>query len=161
MTTTASVSYNGDGSSNLWTVPFAYLKKSHVFLTVDGVADTTFTWVTDSSIAATTTPPVGTNNVVISRTTPRSALDTVIPASGTFRGADINNQSLQALYVAEEGYDALVNILSLDTADSKWDADSKVIKNLAAPGSDNDAARKVDVDTVAGSATAAASLRFS
>ena len=106
MAFSARVEYTGDGSSNAWTVSFPYLKKSHVTLTVDGVPDATFTWITDSSIAATSIPGDGVA-VVIQRVTPRNALDTTIPASGTFRGADLNNQATQALYVADEAYDEI------------------------------------------------------
>src|SRR5210317_668278 len=106
MAFSARVEYTGNGSDNAWTVPFTYLKKSHVKLYVDGAEDTTFTWLTDSSIAATTTPGDGLT-VLIQRVTPRSTLDTTIPASGTFRGQDLNNQAIQALYVADEAYDTI------------------------------------------------------
>src|SRR5210317_1861142 len=106
MAFTARVEYTGDGSSNSWTVSFTYLKKTHVKLYINGVEDTTFTWITDSSIAATSTPGAGVT-VLIQRVTPRNALDTTIPASGTFRGADLNNQATQALYVADEAYDEI------------------------------------------------------
>lgn len=108
MAFSARVEYTGDGISNAWTVPFTYLKKTHVKLFVDGAEDTTFTWITDSSIAATTTPGDGLT-VLIQRITPRSTLDTTIPASGTFRGQDLNNQAIQALYVADEAYDEISN----------------------------------------------------
>lgn len=155
MATTTIYTYTGDGIINLWTVAFSYLKKSHVKLYIDDVEDTTFTWVTDSSIAATSTPGDGAE-VKVQRVTPRSALDTVLPNSGTFRGSDINNQSLQALYVAEEGYDALVNVLQLDPAVNEWDFQSYQSKNIPTPTTDDSAANKAYVDAVAGSATAAA-----
>ncbi len=155
MAVTTIMTYTGDGATNAWSISYDYLKKTHVKMYLDGVEDTTFTWLTDSSVAATSTPGSGVT-ITIKRETPRDVLDTVIPASGTIRGADLNNQAYQALYVAEEGYDALVNVLSLDTTDDTWDANSKIIKNVATPTASHHAARKDYVDAVAGSATAAA-----
>jgi len=136
----ASVEYTAAGGND-FTVTFGYLKKSHVKLYIDGVEDQTFTWLDATSIAATTTPTPGAT-VLISRTTPRNALVYEIPDSGTYKGADLNNQALQALYVAAEGYDALDNTISLDTNDNKWDADSKIIKNVVDPVAAQDVATK-------------------
>jgi hypothetical protein len=147
--------YAGDGTTNTWTVGFNYLNKPHVKLYIDGVEDETFTWITDSTIAATSVPADGAV-VTVQRETPRDALVTSIAVSGTLRGNDVNRIGLQALYVAEEGYDALTSVMNEDLADGKWDAQSKVIKDLGAPTNPNDAARYVDVTTIAGSAAAAA-----
>lgn len=155
MAKTTEYTYEGDGIINSWAVPFAYLKKSHVKVYIDDVEDTTFTWLTDSSVAATSTPADGAI-VRVKRVTPRDALDTVLGNSGTFRGNDINNQSRQALYVAEEGYDALVGVLQLDATVNEWDFGSYQSKNIPTPTSDDSAANKAYVDAVAGSATAAA-----
>ena len=130
------------GNPNSFTVPFSYLDRSHIEVYVNGVEDVTYTWLTASSVAVGVTLQ-DADTVVVKRVTPRSALTTVIPNSGTYRGEDINNQSLQALYVAEEGYDALIAVLSEDATGTYWDAVSKQIKNLSAPTADGDAATKL------------------
>ena len=142
----AQVTYTADGSSNDYTVTFGYLKKSHVSLFINGTEDQTFTWLDATSIAATTTPASGAE-VLITRTTPRDALVYEIPNSGTYKGADLNNQALQALYIAAEGYDALNNTIALDTGDNKWDADTKRIKNIVDPVAAQDVATKNYADT--------------
>jgi len=91
--------YTGNGVANSWTVGFNYLDKSHVQLFVNGVEDTTYTWITDSTIAATSVPANGAA-IVVQRVTPRNALVTTIAVSGTLRGNDVNRIGLQALYVA-------------------------------------------------------------
>lgn len=142
----AQVEYTADGVANDFTVTFGYLKKSHVKLYVNGVEDKTFTWIDSTSIAATTLPALN-DTVLITRNTPRAALVYEIPNSGTYKGADLNNQALQALYIAAEGYDALNNTISLDTNDNKWDADTKRIKNVQDPVDAQDVATKNYADT--------------
>jgi len=160
----AQVEYTANGVDNDYTVTFGYLKKSHVKLYINGVEDQTFTWLDSTSIAATTLP-ADQDVVLITRNTPRAALVYSIPNSGTYKGADLNNQALQALYIAAEGYDALENTISLDTNDNKWDADTKRIKNVTDPVDAQDVATKNYADTngssfaaqALASATAAAS----
>lgn len=155
----AQVTYAGDGSSNDWTVTFGYLKKSHVSLFIDGTEDQTFTWIDSTSIAATTVPASGAE-VLITRTTPRDQLVYEVPNSGTYKGADLNNQALQALYIAAEGYDALANTIALDTGDNKWDAATKRIKNIVDPVDAQDVVTKNYADSsgssILGQATTAA-----
>lgn len=139
------IPYEGDGATNAWTVPFDYLSRDHVKLYVDGVEDTTFTWITSSSIAATSTPGAGAI-VLVKRVTPRDALSVTIPNAGTLRGQDINAQSLQALYVAQEGYDALTSVMSVDTTTGLWDAAGIRMQDLADPQDAQDAATKNYVD---------------
>ena len=145
----------GTGDPNAFTVPFAYLQKTHVHVYVNEVEDLTFTWATDSSVAVGVSL-ADQDSVRVTRTTPRDALTTVIPNSGTYRGADINNQSLQALYVAEEGYDALIGVMGLDISDTYWDAVSKQIKNVADPSADQDAVTKLWAETSMSSQLASA-----
>ena len=139
--------YTGNGVANSWTVGCDYLSKEHIELWVNDVEDVTFSWITDSTIAATSVPANGAA-IIVKRVTPRSALVTSIPVSGTLRGNDVNRIGLQALYVAEEGYDALTSVLQEDLTDGKWDAESKVIKDLGTPVAATDAVTKEYVDDV-------------
>jgi hypothetical protein len=154
--------YTGDGVTNSWALGYNYLTKTHVHVYINGVEDLTYTWINDSTVAATSVP-ADQAVVLVARETPRSSLVTSIAASGTLRGNDVNRIGLQALYVAQEAYDDLTLTIQLDTNDNKWNAASKVIKNVATPVSANDAVNKDYVDDViqlyadaATSATAAA-----
>jgi hypothetical protein len=139
--------YTADGTANSWAIPFNYLSTEHVGLFVDGVEDETKTFLTASSLAATSVPTNGAS-VLVKRTTPRDTLITEIPNSGSYRGQDLNNQSLQALYIAQEAYDALTSVFSLDATDNKWDGDNKNIKDVLDPTNDQDAATKAYVDSI-------------
>lgn len=89
----------GDGVTNQFTVPFAYMDKSHIDVIVDGVV-ASFSWVNDSLIQITPTPTAGAH-VVRSRSTPTAPL-TAYPTSSILRGADLTRALTQSLYVAEE-----------------------------------------------------------
>ena len=142
---TTFATYAGDGATNEWTVPFPYLSKDHVHVYVNDVEDLEFTWLTGSMVAASVTPAAG-STVLVKRNTPRNALTVVIPNAGTLRGKDINTQSLQALYISEEAYDALADVLRSNFSGTAWDAQNRNISNLSDPESDQDAATKKYVD---------------
>jgi hypothetical protein len=68
---------------------------------------------------------------------------------------DLDDSNIQVFHAAQEAIDTSNDGITL-ADDDKWDAQSKIIKNVATPTSDNDASTKAYVDTVAGSASAAA-----
>jgi len=146
------VLYEGDGAQTDYSVPFGYLDASHISVSVDDV-DSTFTFLTSNTIQMDSAPADGAS-VKVFRTTP-TALQVTIPAAGVFRGDDINNQTLQALYLTEESVDALGSTLSEDDS-GHLDADSRKIKNLTDPTEDQDAATKAYVDSTTASDVAAA-----
>lgn len=104
--------YAGNGVTATFSVTFGYLSKSHISVTVNGVA-ASFTWPTDSTVTISPTPGNGTA-IVIRRNTPTSALTDFTDGSGTFE-AQLDTLSLQTAYVTEEIRD-LVNDLSFGGA---------------------------------------------
>ena len=60
--------------------------------------------------------------------------------------ADLDNSALQTFHVAQEALDTAESSITADP-DGTFDAANKRIKNLAAPVNNNDAARKVDIDS--------------
>lgn len=96
--------YNGDGSTQNFTVAFGYIDEDHVSIEVDGAAVAS-TWVNSTTIRATVAPAVGTGNVKVRRTTPTTALVTYADGSG-LTADDLNSSNLQSLYISEETKDA-------------------------------------------------------
>lgn len=98
--------YTGDGSTNIFSVPFPYLEESDVYCTVDGVAYTSFTFPTSSTIQlGLTAAALNGSVVVVYRNTAIASPDV------TFQGpsldpADLNTAFLQVLYAAQELNDA-------------------------------------------------------
>jgi hypothetical protein len=139
------VEYTGDGSTVLYTVPFPYLDRTHVTATVDGVS-ATFTWTTSTSITLTNTPALD-SRIKIQRKTSQSSrvVDYSVPSS--LDETTLDNDSLQAFYMAQEALDEARDALATPTSTSAyWDAESKQIKNVADPTADQDAATKNYVD---------------
>lgn len=60
--------------------------------------------------------------------------------------ADLDNSALQTFHVAQEALDTAESSITADP-DGTFDAANKRIKNLAEPVNNNDAARKVDIDS--------------
>jgi len=145
-------------------VPFPYLAQSHVKLYINGVEDTAFQWISDGAIVPSLAVVAG-DTVVVKRVTPRAALITELPTTGTLKGSDLNEQSLQAVYVATEAADGLREGLALDEAtETYWEAApqgvNRLMKNVLDPVNAQDAVTKgwydAEVTTQTGAAATSA-----
>lgn len=139
------------GGGNEFVVPFPYLLQSHVKLYVNGVEDTGKTWPSDGMVRASVTITAG-DIVVVKRETPRAALLTTLPDTGALSSDDMNEQSLQAVYVATEAADGLREGLALDEAtESYWEGaptgSNRILKNVIDPSAAQEAATKGWYDT--------------
>lgn len=87
------------------------------------------------------------STVTISRVTDISTLVTVFQDGASLRASDINALISQINYALEEFGDNTTSALGKNITQTAWDATSLRITNLAQPTADNDAVRKVDVDS--------------
>lgn len=150
----SSDTYTSAGATQ-YDLTFNYLDQDHVSVFVDGVEDTTFTWVNASRIQLSATPSVGAT-VLITRTTPKTEdlLEVDWTNGSAITESNLDTSDLQLLYIAQEAFDATDSLISLDT-DNKWDAGNKILKNLAEPTSANDAVRLTDISSYLTNAQAA------
>ena len=144
--------YVGDGVQTDFSIPFSYLREAYVKVSIDGV-DTSFTFQT-ASLTRLASAPAADAVVKVYRETKRDGLLVSVPGGGAITSTILNEQATQALHVAEEAFDALIDVISLD-ASGLWDADSRRIINVADPTNDQDAATKAYADSLVAAVPAA------
>ena len=92
-------------------------------------------------------PMAATDQVRITRTTPVSSLERTFSDGSVLKASDLNTQNKQALFGVQEQVDGGIGSLPIDV-DDKYDAGSRVIKNVGTPTNDMDAVTKDYVDNV-------------
>jgi len=148
------INYTGDGVTDTFSITFTYQDTSEISVTVDGVAETGLTFPSTSSVQLTSAP-ASSALVQVRRTTDLTARSVDFASGSILTEEDLDDSNIQVFHAAQEAVDKSNDGITLD-ADDKWDAQSKVIKNVGTPTNNDDAAPKSYVDSVAGSASAAA-----
>lgn len=138
--------YRGNGSTTDFNVPFDYLAKKFVKVTVDSreklggdYGDTTkdYFFVDKTTIRFNTAPASGTE-IIIRRYT--SATDRIVSFkdASVLKAKDLDVSTVQTIHIAEEGRDVINDALIVDK-EGNWDARGKRIVNVGDPINDNDA----------------------
>jgi hypothetical protein len=160
--------YSTDGSVRDFNITFPFLRESDVRVTVfDSVGnelsntadydvaiqkpDATFqirvvAYGTINNVDGGTALASG-YTVTISRVTDISTLITVFQDGASLRAEDINALISQINYALEEFGQNTTTALGKNITQTAWDATNLRITNLAQPTADNDAMRKVDIDS--------------
>lgn len=152
------VYHNGDGGTAGFNVPFGYLSQSHVEVYVDDVLKTEgagnhYTWTSPSTITFTAgnEPGAGTDNILFKRVTPKATRNVDFQDASSLTEAEMDEDSNQLFYIAQEAFDEVSSVLSL-TAANVWDAESKRIINVGTPTASTDAATKAYADSISAAA---------
>lgn len=138
--------YQGNGSTTDFSVPFDYLAKKFVKVTVDSreklggdYGDTTkdYFFVDKTTIRFNTAPASGTE-IIIRRYT--SATDRIVSFkdASVLKAKDLDVSTIQTIHIAEEGRDIINDALIVDK-EGNWDAKGHRITNVGAPVADSDA----------------------
>ena len=138
--------YQGNGSTTDFNVPFDYLAKKFVKVTVDSreklggdYGDTTkdYFFVDKTTIRFNTAPASGTE-IIIRRYT--SATDRIVSFkdASVLKAKDLDASAIQTIHIAEEGREIINDALIVDK-EGNWDARGHRIVNVGDPIGDNDA----------------------
>lgn len=137
--------YTGNNSTDTFAIPFTYTATSEISVTVDGVAQTGLTFPSASSVQLTSPPATGTL-VQVRRATDLSARAVDYVSGSVLTEEDLDNANIQVFHAAQEAIDTSNDGITLGS-DDKWDAQSKVIKNVADPVANTDAVNKQFIST--------------
>lgn len=97
------VNYTGDGSNRIYSIPFPYLDRSHIYVQVNGV-DVTYAWLNDQTIQTISAPPNGAK-VSVLRITPRDERLVDFVDASVLTEADLDLNALQTFYIVQEAVD--------------------------------------------------------
>ena len=137
--------YTGDGSTTTFSITFDYQSQSEISVTVDGVAQSGFTFPSSTQVQLTAAP-AASSLVRIRRTTSLTAREVDFASGSVLTEEDLDNSNIQVFHAAQEAIDTANGAITLDD-DDKWDAQSKVIKNVANPVNNTDAVNKQFIST--------------
>ena len=135
----AQVSYTGDGSTTQYSITFPFLDSTHVKAFIGGVATTAFT--ISSSTLTFTSAPANSAVIRIERQTPTSSRLVDFTDGSVLTESDLDRSADQNFYIAQEISDANQSAMTIG-ADDKFDAQNKIIKNVANPVDNQDAVTK-------------------
>jgi len=95
------VTYTGNGATTQFAVPFGYIRREHIQVSLNGTVTTAFTWVNDGTIQMNTAPA---NAVVVKvlRITPVSASLVDFTDGSTPVAKDFDTANTQNLYTNQE-----------------------------------------------------------
>ena len=135
----AQVTYTGNGSTTQYSITFPFLDSSHVKAFINGVETTAFT--ISSSTLTFNSAPANSAVVRIERQTPISSRIVDFTDGSVLTESDLDKSADQNFFVAQEITDDSQSTMKIAT-DDKFDAQNKVIKNVANPVNPQDAVTK-------------------
>ena len=147
---------SGDGTTRQFQIPFPYVKKDHIIVSLNQIANTNFVYINDTTIEFAALNSVATNEqettgapktgieILISRETPLlNALVDFVDGS-TLTASDLDTAVLQLLYGLQEAKDDTA--AGINFTPVGLDASNNPIINVQDPTNAQDATTKKYVD---------------
>lgn len=139
------VQYTGDGSTQVYNVPFHYINQTDIHVTVNGAA-VTFAWLDSSRVELTNAPASG-ETVEIRRVSQRTERLVNFQDGSVLNESTLDTDSDQLFEMVQEAFDAADEAIKL-SSDGTFDAAQNRIKNIPNPVEDTDAVNKAYADGV-------------
>lgn len=138
--------YQGTGSQTDYTVPFDYLKKSFVNVSLEGEELTggdpddtgaDYYFIDKTTIRLKVAPPAG-QFLTVRRYTSETERVVTFKDASVLKANDLDTSQLQAFHIAAEARD-IINDALIQNKDGNWDAKNKRIVRVADPVDPQDA----------------------
>jgi len=113
----SKVQYTADGNTQAFGVTFPFISRSHITVEVDGTT-ATFTWNSDSEILISSPTLAGSEKVLVKRTTSQGTRLVDYVDGSNLSETDLDTDSLQAFYMAQEALDELDSFSDTNLATS-------------------------------------------
>lgn len=152
--------YPGDGVTVTFGTP-PNISRDHITVLVDGVEQLSgWSWTGENQITFDAAPSAS-SRIVIRRSSSLSARLVDYTNASTFGEEELNTDSLQAFYLAQEAYDTAERALTVDDATGRWLGAGRRLTGLADGEEDSDAATVGQLRPYADEASDAASSAIS
>lgn len=138
------VRYTGNGTTTNYTFPFSYLSQDHVKVRLNGVLNTNYTFLNDSTIQFAVAPAAGAV-IEIRRVTPKDTSVVNFTDGSVLLERDLDLLAQFNLYTSQEAADGVEETISTD-ATGRWNAQLKRLGNLAPAVSPDEAVIKQTLD---------------
>ena len=127
--------YTADGSTQSFAVTYPFISRDHVSVTADGVA-ATFTWVNDGQITITSPAALDGEILIIKRNTSPSSLLVDYVDGSNLTETDLDLDSKQAFFLAQENNDeqGLIDVNSVATSTNIFVADGTDFNSVTVTG---------------------------
>jgi hypothetical protein len=141
--------YTASAAQTDFTISYAYIEEAHVEVYKDGVLQTAgagndYT-IVSSTIVRFTSGMVGGETVILQRATSQSTRLVDYATASTLTEEDLDNDSLQAFYMAQESIDQVATAMGKTVAE-EWDFDNTASDNVPTPTAGDQVANKTYVD---------------
>ncbi len=136
--------YTGNGANTQFAVPFPYIRREHVVVSLDYVS-AVFTWVNNTTVQVSPAP-ANAVRVEVRRVTPVNTPLVDFTDGSTLVAADLDTNALQQTYINQEQDDQIQQGIYVD-ANGNLTAGNQVLKDLLDPVAPQDAATKNYTDT--------------
>lgn len=123
------IEYTGNGTVKTFTVPFQYVKQDEISLFVNGTETTDFAFTSANTVTLGSAPANGAT-VRIQRFTDIDSRAVDFVNGAVLSEEDLDTALTQVFNASQEAVDKANDAL-FKTPDGKWDAQSRIIKNVA------------------------------
>ena len=142
----ARVQYESDGSTTVYSIPFPYINRDDIKVSIDGTETNDFVFLDGSTINLDAAPSQGLIVDVI-RETERNDLLVEFNDGSTLLETDLTLAAQQSFFIAQEAFDQADATLTVAN-DGTYSASTRRISLLGYPLNFEDAANKQYVDNI-------------